>query len=141
MNTQTAIASINLVSAAPFAEPRVVTSSLTEDATAEALAFLEQRPSHTVMLAGLIRDHGLVNHLNRGVFYGCRDLEGKLEGVALIGHATLFETTSDRALYSLGEIARNCRGTHMIMGESDKISEFWGMCLMGGQSERRICRE
>ena len=45
--------------------------------------------SHTYSRNGkLIRDNGIVSSLNRGTFYGCRDLNGNLEGVALVGHAT-----------------------------------------------------
>ena len=141
MHTHSPLATINLASAIPFADPEAITSVLIETDEAEVLNFLAQRPGHTVMLAGLIRDNGLVNPLNRGVFYCCRNLSGALEGVALIGHATLFETRTERALHALGETARNCHSTHMIMGEADKLDEFWGVCLTGGHSQRRICRE
>src|SRR5512132_2312545 len=46
----------------------------------EVLAFLAERPIHTVMMAGLIRDNGLVSPLNRGAFYACRNKTGRLEG-------------------------------------------------------------
>lgn len=46
---------------------------LGEEHRAEALAFLAERPLHTAILAGFIRDNGVVNTLNRGTFYGCRD--------------------------------------------------------------------
>ena len=65
---------------------------------AEVLSFLAARPVHTVTMASFIRDNGLVSPLNRGAFYGCRDAEGRLVGVALVGHATLVETESDAAL-------------------------------------------
>ena len=55
----------------------------------EVLRFLAQRPIHTVTLMGLIHDNGIVSPFNRGTFYGCRDLMGQLEGVALVGDATL----------------------------------------------------
>src|SRR5689334_2357107 len=57
----------------------------------EALTFLATRPVHTVALRGFIRDNGLESSRNRGKFYGYRNCEGQLEGVALIGHATLVE--------------------------------------------------
>src|SRR6266550_3826046 len=65
---------------------------------AEVLAFLAQRPIHTVIMAGFIRDNGLLSPLNRGTFYACRNAAGHLEGVALIGHVTIVETESDEAL-------------------------------------------
>src|SRR5947208_1174838 len=115
MLNQSTLARITAEFAMPVAEAEVTRAFLTEDARAEVLDFLAKRPSHTVMLAGLIRDNGLVNPLNRGTFYGCRNLSGKLEGVALIGHATLFEARTDRAIHALGELARNCSSAHMIM--------------------------
>src|SRR5919204_350473 len=91
----------------------------------EVLSFLAARPVHTVVMAGFIRDNGLVSPLNRGTFYACRDEEGRLLGVALIGHATLVETESDEALAAFARIARNCPRTHVMMGEQEKIERFW----------------
>ena len=82
---------------------------------AEVLAFLERRPVNTVCLAGLIRDNGLESPFNRGTFYGCRNDQGQLEGVALIGHATLLETASDRALKAFADTAQRCSSVHLIM--------------------------
>jgi GNAT superfamily N-acetyltransferase len=107
----------------------------------EVLAFLSQRPIHTVAMKSLIRDNGLVNPLNRGNFYGCRDVNGHLEGVALVGHATLIETVSDRALQALARVARDCPYTHMIMGEQERIIEFWSNYAEAGHSPRLACRE
>lgn len=42
----------------------------------EVLDFLAERPVHTVVMAGLIRDNGLESPFNRGTFYACRDSEG-----------------------------------------------------------------
>src|SRR5438552_9482731 len=70
----------------------LVVSELGETETNEVLAFLSERPIHTVCMVGMIRDNGLTSEHNRGTFYGCRNSEGRLEGVALIGHATLIDT-------------------------------------------------
>jgi len=107
----------------------------------EVLDFLEQRPIHTVAMVSLIRDNGLVSQLNRGTFYSCRDMNGHLEGVALVGHATLMETVSDRALQALAQVAQECPDTHMIMGEQDRIEEFWTYCSKAGRKLRLACRE
>src|SRR5215208_6363229 len=80
----------------PTAEVTVTTEELKDEDKNEVLAFLEERPVHTVAMAGFIRDNGLVSPLNRGTFYGCRNSEGRLEGVALIGHATLIDARTDR---------------------------------------------
>ncbi len=114
--------------------------SAAEDA-AEALAFLASRPVHTVNLRGFIRDNGLNSPLNRGSFYGYRNAAGLLEGVALIGHATLIETRTDRALEALACQAQAFSDTHMIMGEQERIEEFWNYYSEDGQQKRLACRE
>ena len=108
---------------------------------AEVLKFLSQRPIHTIAMMGLINDNGIVSSLNRGTFYGCRDLNGQLEGVALVGHATLMETVSDRALAALAKIARQCPNTHMIMGEKERVADFWSHYTDTGRRQRLACRE
>jgi ribosomal protein S18 acetylase RimI-like enzyme len=108
---------------------------------AEVLEFLAQRPIHTVTMMSLIEDNGLVSPLNRGTFYGCRDLRGRLEGVALVGHATLMETISDRALAALAQVAQECANTHMIMGEKERVADFWGHYAAAGRQHRLACRE
>src|SRR5215217_4411897 len=108
---------------------------------AEVLKFLAQRPIHTIAMTGLINDNGVVSPFNRGTFYGCRDLNGKLEGVALVGHATLMETVSDRALAALAQIARECPNTHMIMGEKERVADFWSHYTHAGRHQRSACRE
>ena len=70
------------------------TETLTNEHQPEILAFLAARPLHTVIMAGHIRDNGVVSAFNRGTFHAYRGLQGSLEGVALIGHATLMETRS-----------------------------------------------
>ena len=107
----------------------------------EVLNFLAQRPIHTVTMMGMIHDNGIVSPLNRGTFYGCRDLNGRLEGVALVGHATLMETVSDRALAALAQVAQQCAKTHMIMGEKERIADFWGHYAAAGRRQRLACRE
>lgn len=114
---------------------------LTHNEAPEVLQFLSQRPIHTVAMMSLIRDNGIVSPLNRGTFYGCRDLKGQLEGVALVGHATLMETVSDRALAALAQVARDCPNTHMIMGEKERVADFWAYYSEAGRCQRLACRE
>jgi len=108
---------------------------------AEVLAFLEARPIHTVALRGFIRDNGLDSPRNRGKFYGYRNEEGKLEGLALIGHATLVEAHTPRALEALAHKAQDCTHAHLIMGEQERVEEFWGHYAKEGQGMRLACRE
>jgi predicted GNAT family acetyltransferase len=125
----------------PEADVTVDVIELTEDDRNEVLAFLAERPVHTVCLAGFIRDNGLVSPHNRGTFYGCRNSEGRLEGVALIGHATLIEARTVRAMEEFGLVAQGYQRTHMILGEKDKVEQFWNYYADEGQEMRLACRE
>jgi predicted GNAT family acetyltransferase len=125
----------------PEADLTVTVFELTEEDRNEVLAFLAERSTHTVCMAGFIRDNGLVSPHNRGTFYGCRNSEDRLEGVALIGHATLIEARTSRAMREFGVIAQTHTRTHMIMGEVDAVEEFWNYYADEGQEMRRACRE
>src|SRR5215467_1806077 len=114
---------------------------LTNSDAAEVLDFLAHRPIHTVAMMSLINDNGIVSPFNRGTFYGCRDLNGRLEGVALVGHATLMETVSDRALAALAQVAQQCATTHMILGEKERVADFWSHYAETGRRQRLACRE
>jgi predicted GNAT family acetyltransferase len=128
------------LSPAPGGCAAAVCLSSSED-EAEALSFLAFRPVHTVNLRGLIRDNGLESPRNRGSFYGYRNDRGSLEGVALIGHATLVEASTDRALEALALEAQRCTNAHVILGERERIAEFWSYYAEAGQQERLACRE
>ena len=121
--------------------PTVSVERLRNSDAAEVLEFLAQRPIHTVTMMSLIHDNGIVSPFNRGTFYGCRDSNGQLEGVALVGHATLIETVSDRALAALAQVARECPNTHMIMGEKERVADFWSHYADAGRRQRLACRE
>jgi len=125
----------------PVTFESVQVERLNNSEAAEVLEFLSQRPIHTVAMMSMIRDNGIVSDFNRGTFYGCRDLNGQLEGVALVGHATLMETVSDRALAALAQVARECPNTHMIMGEKERIADFWSHYEETGRQQRLACRE
>ncbi len=114
---------------------------LASDERSEVLQFLSQRAIHTVSMMSLIQDNGLVHPFNRGTFYGCRDTNGQLEGVALVGHATLMETVSDRALALLAQVAQQCSTTHLIMGEKERVADFWSHYASAGRRQRLTCRE
>jgi|ERR1051325_276335 ribosomal protein S18 acetylase RimI-like enzyme len=119
----------------------LVAFQLTREHEQEALAFLAERPLHTTIMAGFIRDHGLASPLNRGNFYGCRDHLGRLKGIALIGHATLVEARVDAALVALARVAREVPTTHMMLGEQEEIEQFWNYYAQNGESPRMLCRE
>src|SRR5437879_13897019 len=66
----------------------------------EVLAFLSARPLHTGFMAGLINDNGLTSPQNRGSWYAGRGRFGHLEGVDLVGHATIIEAGNERSIMS-----------------------------------------
>jgi predicted GNAT family acetyltransferase len=107
----------------------------------EILQFLSRRPIHTVCMASYVRDHGVVSPLNRGIFYGCRDSAGVLKGVALIGHATLFETQSNLALKAFAELSHQHATSHLIRAERGLIARFWKHYERLGHSPRLAYRE
>jgi predicted GNAT family acetyltransferase len=115
--------------------------TLTNAHQQEALRFLATRPLHTVMLAGLIRDNGIESPLNRGQFYATRNEQGQINGLALIGHATLIETESVEALAAFAHVAKSCTNSHMLMGEQDKVEHFWDNYAAQRETPRLVCRE
>src|SRR5437588_8010369 len=129
------------VSRSLSANHRLMTKRLTQESQAEVLRFLSERPLHTAVMSGFIRDNGLESEFNRGCFYGCRNKAGTLQGVSLIGHAMFIEARCDDALLEFARLARDFPSAHMIMGEQEMIRRFWKYYSPGGQSSRRLCQE
>jgi uncharacterized protein len=107
----------------------------------EVIEFLSVRPLHTVFMAGLIRDNGLVSPRNRGSFYAWRNYSGQIEAVALIGHATLVEAHTEHSLIGFARVARNCQNAHLIRGERKSINTFWNYYADADREPRLICSE
>jgi uncharacterized protein len=115
--------------------------ALNSDEKAEALSFLSARPLHTVCLSSFLRDNGVINASNRGTFYGCRDASGALQGVALIGHATLIETENDDALRAFAYLKHKFANAHLVRGDHETVSRFWKHYAEFGHEPRLACRE
>jgi uncharacterized protein len=104
----------------------------------EVLSFLAERPVHTVVMTSFINDNGLESDLNRGKFYGYRDTDGKLTGVALIGHSTLVEARSFDAMQALAITARkSSTPIHLIMSDGKAAETFWSL-YSGNLSQPRL---
>jgi predicted GNAT family acetyltransferase len=92
----------------------------------ESLAFeyLNLHPLENLTLIGFIRDHGLVSERNRGSFYGyfC---DGRLSGMALIGHHTLLSCEANAAQY-FGHIAQQSHRLEVanLMGPGAAVAAF-----------------
>ena len=94
---------------------------LAESDKQTTLNYLSARPISTVIMAGWIHERGIVSEANRGTFYGYFGSDGRLDGVALIGRATMFETQNKRALEEFAELAQSCETVRMVMGEAEKM--------------------
>ena len=114
---------------------------LADENEAETLKFLAARPIHTVFAASLISDNGIASPFNRGTFYGYRNSKGNLDGVGLIGHATIIETESEKCIETFARFARSCSLTHLIRGEQEKVESFWNYFSGGEYGARLVCRE
>lgn len=108
----------------------------------EVLGFLNLRPVHTVVMTSFIQDHGLESKENRGKFFGYRNTDGTLEGVALIGHTTLIESRSADSLHAFAMIARQSETPiHIMMSDGKTIETFWNYYADFNQKPRKVCTE
>ena len=107
---------------------------LTENERTEVLNFLKARPVHTVIMTSFIHDNGMENADNRGSFYGYRNSAGELEGVALIGHATVIEARTEEALEAFALKAQTSETPiKLMMSHGDAIERFWKYYAINGQ--------
>ncbi|HEV2862903.1 MAG TPA: GNAT family N-acetyltransferase [Pyrinomonadaceae bacterium] len=142
LSTKESAATATTLAPQPRRAGSLVPLALTDrDDEREVLAFLAERPVHTVVMNGYIRDNGLESPFNRGTFYACRDGEGRLQGVALIGHAMFVEARTDEAYEAFAHLAQKHRTAHMLLGEQDAVRRFWAHYGEAGQTPRLFCRE
>ena len=122
--------------------PAALIHALTErHSESEVLDFLSGRPAQAVIMSGLIRDNGFESPFNRGTFHACRDEAGRLEGVALVGHAVYVVAETAPALASFARVAQGQHDAHMILGEQEMVDRFWSHYAPAGQTPRLFCRE
>lgn len=127
----------------PPAAPEMSRLSLLENADKQAvLEFLKIRPVHTVVMTSLIQDNNLENAENRGKFYGYRNQNGTLEGIALIGHTTLVEARTEDSLKAFSIIARQSETPiHLMMSDGNTIESFWKHYAGDTRQPRLVCSE
>lgn len=125
----------------PVTPQALTVQPLTSEHKQEVLAFLAARPVHTVLMTDFILSNGLVSALNRGAFYACRGGRGELEGVALVGHLTLFEARTEAVLPAFALVARNCPSVRLVMGEQDQVERFWNCYAETARAPRLVGRE
>ena len=118
-------------------DPPLLVHPLTEShPETEVLDFLSGRPAQAVIMSGLIRDNGFESPFNRGTFHACRDAAGRLEGVALVGHAVYVAADTTRALKAFARVAQGQQNAHMILGEEALVGRFWEHYAPAGQTPR-----
>ncbi len=140
--TRSAPGATTLVASPPLGGLNSTTAQLlSNEHEQEVLAFLGQRPTHTVMMAGFIRDNGLESRLNRGSFYACRSKKGKLEGVALLGEITTFEARTETTVATFARCARTAPKVSVIIGEQAKVRSFWRYYAEDGEAPPVDCVE
>ena len=115
---------------------------LMETNESEVLNFLKLRPVHTVVMTSFINDNGMESAHNRGKFYGYRNISGKLEGVALIGHTTLIEARSEQAVAEFARVAGESETPiHFMMSDGATIENFWEYFVDDRRAPRLVCTE
>jgi len=112
--------------------PEFLIDELAPSDEPEVLSFLNNNIARTFGLVGVIRANGLVSPNNRGTFYACRDREGRIEGVALIGYCTIFETrrsaSEETTIKTFARLADNCPDIRIVLGEEKPVESFWQHC-------------
>jgi uncharacterized protein len=104
---------------------------------ANTLRVLSNPSLTNVIMSGFIRDNGLDSPQNRGCFYACHN-EGKLTGIALIGHTTLFEAFDESAIQAFAALTRKNASPHLLMGEHNTVRQFWNNYALSGEPPRLL---
>lgn len=100
------------------------------------------RPVHTVVMSSFIQDNGLESPDNRGKFYGYRNNQGTLEGVALIGRTTLIEACSENSLTAFAAVARQSETPiYLMMADGKSTERFWLEFTGDNRPARKVCTE
>jgi predicted GNAT family acetyltransferase len=107
------------------AMPGFVVNPLTNDDEGEVLDFLALRPTRAFGMTGLIKNNGLLSSLNRGRFYACRDEQGNLHGVGLVGYNTLIEARTEEAIRVFADLASAYPNVFLVIGEEARTRMFW----------------
>src|ERR1041385_5380120 len=114
---------------------------LNDQHTFEVLSFLSAHPLHTFVKSSWINDNGLVSPMNRGTFHGYRDSAGKLQGVALIGHITLFEAQAEAAFAAFARLTQTCSSAKVGLSEAKKFRRFMKHYTNEEERPSRLTRE
>jgi ribosomal protein S18 acetylase RimI-like enzyme len=127
----------NISMAGAVANTLSLITPLSKGNEANILSVLSNPSLTNVIMSGFIRDNGLDSPRNRGFFYACQN-EGKLTGIALIGHTMLFEAFEESAIQAFAALTRKNASPHLLMGEHNAVRQFWDNYALIGESPRLI---
>lgn len=115
---------------------------LSEKSIEEAFEFLNSASVHAVILSGFLADNGIDEDLNRGKFFGHRDERGEIDGIALIGHSTIFDVRTQTALTAFAaEAKRSTRPINLVMSSGELAETFFNEYSGFLYSPRKRCVE
>lgn len=120
----------------PAVEQRQV-RELCEEDRAQVMEFLAHDPVQSVILRGLILDHGMCAPELRGSFYGFF-AEEQLFGVALIGHQIVVFATDEAFLaFARKAVEVKARG-YLMLGPQAQVETLWSYLAQQGRETRRV---
>ncbi len=127
----------NLACALPPEVEKRAVRELCEEDRDQVMAFLAHDPVQSVILRGLILDHGMCAPELRGSFYGYF-AEEQLFGVALIGHQIVVFAT-DEAFHSFARKAVEVKARgYLMLGPQAQVKTLWGYLAQHGRETRRV---
>ena len=120
----------------PEVEKREV-RELHEEDRDEVMSLLHRDPVQSVILRGLILDHGLCAPELRGSFYGYYE-NNQLVGVALIGHQiVVFGVDEALPYFAHKAVEVKARG-YLMLGPQAQIEALWNHLAQQGRATRRV---
>ncbi len=146
LDTELSITTVSDIPIATFYQSAPVDEQglfeVNEDSLEEAIEFLNLASVHSVILYGFLSDNGLNERLNRGKYFGHRNREGELDGIALIGHSTIFDVRTDAALLAFAKEARRATNPiNLIMSSGEQAETFFNEYSNCLYAPRKRCVE
>jgi ribosomal protein S18 acetylase RimI-like enzyme len=113
---------------------------LSEEDRAEVLSLLSEDPLRSVLLRGMIEDHGICHPSHRGSFFGYYE-DDRLAGVALLGHHILIHAEPEALSYFARAAAASGAKGHLILGPQAQVEEFWAHFSEQGRETKQISQQ
>jgi len=104
------------------------------------LEFLSQDPMRSVNLRGAITDYGISNPAHRGRFFGYYE-DGRLAGVALLGHIISICAEDDALSYFAEKAAEVRAKGHIIFGPRTQVEAFSAHLSRYGRETKAVVEQ